>query len=168
MKTTGYALREAIKQHELRKDTAAGSFDGSLKKWPGEEKEHPTKVVETFLQAESAIARLQTAQAQYNLKVQVEYDGRRISLSEAIKLIGGIARSEKMWRAVAAPKKDRYGIDRDERNADVVVAVATMTTSEAVKLAQAAAKRAGALRAAIATANAQEVEIENLDGSLFE
>lgn len=168
MKTTGYALREAIKQHELRKDTSAGAFDGSLKKWPGDEKEHPTKVVESFLMAEAAIARIQTAQARYNLMVMVEHDGRKVSLSEAIKLIGGIARAEKMWRSVATPKKDRYAMDRDERQAGVVVAVATMTTTEAVKLAQTAAKRAGALRAAIATANAQEVEIENLDPSLFE
>jgi hypothetical protein len=168
MKTTGYALREAIKQHELRKDTAAGAFDGSLKMWPGENKEPPTTIVDTFLRAEAAIAKLQTVQAKYNLTVQVEFDGRKMPLSEAIKLIGGIARVEKMWRSVAAPKKDRYGYDRDERQAGVTVAVATMTSSEAVKLAQAAAKRAGALRATIATANAQEVEIENLDLSLFE
>jgi hypothetical protein len=170
MKTTGYALREAIKQFELRRDTAARSFDGSLRKFPDEDKEAPQKIVEQFLKAEGAIVSLQVAQARYNLAVGVEANGEKMSLEEAVKRIGGYARAEKMWRTAAGPKPDRYNTYRndDERDPTKLVSRITVTPSEAVKLASAAAKRAGALRAAIATGNAREVEIENLDPALFE
>jgi len=179
MKTTGYALREAIKQHELRRDTAARAFQGSLKAFPGEDKETPVQVVDAFLKAEQSIAKLQTAQARYNLTVRVEVAGlghylgdkTTITLSEAIKSIGGIARAEKMWRSAAGPKPDRYGGYRDnedELDPTKVRSKATITASKAVELASLVAKRAGSLRAAIATANAREVEIEDLDPTLFE
>ena len=170
MKTTGYALREAIKQHELRRDTAARMFDGSLRKFPNEDKEHPTKVVEQFLTAERAISKLQTAQMRYNLAVIVDVQGEKLTLAEAIKRIGGEARVEKMWRSAAGPKPDRYGGYRndDERDPSKVIAAATVSPSEATKLASTTAKRSGAFRAAIATGNAREVEIEDLDARLFE
>lgn len=171
MKITGYALREAIKQHELRRDTAAHGFNGSLKAFPGEVKDTPSKVIETFLSAETAIARLQVAQMQYNLIVTVTPTmGEKMSLAEAIKRVGGLGRVEKMWRSAAGPKKDRYGnyLDEDEIDPTRVRSKPTMTPTEAVKMATAAGKRAGALRAAIATSNATQVEIEGLDPELFE
>jgi hypothetical protein len=169
MKTTGYALREAVKLQELRRDTAARAFTGSLKAFPGEGKEAPQSVVEGFLKAESAIAKLQTAQARYNLTVTVTVEGQSITLSEAIKSIGGVARAEKMWRSAAGPKPDRYAsFNEDEIDPSKVRAKATIAPMEAVKLAAVLAKRAGALRAAIATGNTRELEIENLDPSLFE
>lgn len=170
MKITGYALRETIKQHELRRDTAAQSFDGSLKAFPKEDKPSPQSVVEQFLVAERAIAQLQVAQMRYNLAVTVQVAGESMTLAEAIKRVGGEGRSEKMWRSAAGPKKDRYGSYRDEDEIDPtkVRAVPTVTTAEAVKLATQAGKRAGAMRAAIATANATSIEIEGLFPALFE
>jgi len=177
MKVTGYMLREAIKQHELRRDTAASAFDGSLKKFPNEDKEAPGALVDKFLVAEKAIAKLQTAQMRYNLAVVVQvtglgpYDGDRtdLTLAEAIKTVGGCGRAEKMWRSAANPnKKDRYGYNDDELDPTRVRAVATIKPSEAMAQATVAGKRAGNLRAAIATANAKEVEIEDLSPALFE
>jgi len=169
MKTTGYALREAIKQQELRRDTASRAFNGSLKAFPDEKKEKPQNLVEQFVKSERAVAKLQTAQAKYNLLVTVEANGEKLTLLEAIKAIGGAGRVEKMWRSAAGPKEDRYSYgDRDVRDPNQVRAEPTISTSEMVKLASQAGKRAGALRAAIATANAKEVEIEDLDASLFE
>lgn len=176
MKVTGYMLREAIKQHELRRDTAASAFDGSLKVFPGETKEAPASVVEKFLTAEEAVAKLQTAQMRYNLAVMVEAfvghyasDKEQTSLAEAIKTVGGYGRAEKMWRSAANPnKKERYGFNDDEMDPTRVRATATITSSEAMKQATFAGKRAGNLRAAIATANAKEVEIEDLSPALFE
>jgi hypothetical protein len=178
MKITGYALREAIKQHELRRDTAASGFDGSLKAFPGDEKMKPQEIVQVFLTAEEAIAKLQVAQMRYNLAVTVEVAGaghyvgdkETMTLAEAIKRVGGMGRSEKMWRSAAGPKKDRYGsyASEDEIDPTRVRAKPTMTTSEAVKLATVAGKRAGGFRAAIATANATPVEIEDLSPALFE
>lgn len=170
MKTTGYALREALKQHELLRDTASRAFDGSLKKFDDEEKETSQSVVEQFLIAERAIAKLQVAQMRFNLAVQVDVLGEKMSLGEAIKRVGGEGRAEKMWRSATGPKNDRYsyGSNADERDPSKIVAKPTITAGEATKLASAAAKRAGAFRAAIATGNAREVEIEDLDSTLFE
>ena len=162
MKISGYGLREAIKQHELRRDTAAGSFNGALMKWPGETKDTPQEVVTAFLEGEAAIAQLQTAQMRYNLAVTIEHEGQTLTLAEGIKRLGGLARAEKMWRSVATPKAERYGspMDARERSEGVVTTVPTVSTSEAVRLAQKAAKVAGALRAQIATANAVLVELD--------
>jgi hypothetical protein len=170
MKITGYQLREAIKQQELRRDTAARAFNGTLKAFPEEKKEKPQDVVGQFLQAEQAIARLQVAQMRYNLGVQIEVHSLKMTLAEAIKLIGGDARAEKMWRSAAGPAPDRYGYGQndDVRDPNQVRAVATITASEATKLASGAAKRAGGLRAAIAVGNAREFELEGLEPTLFE
>jgi len=173
MKVTGYMLREAIKQHELRREAAYRAFSDSLKVFPGEVKDSPVALVEQFLAAERAIAALQTAQMKYNLIVKVELYGHgwertTMPLGQAIKLIGGEGRVEKLWRSAAGPKKDRYYRDPDEIDPTHVRAQPTIKPQEAVKLATAAGKRAGALRAAIATANATEVEIEDLSPALFE
>ncbi len=169
MKTTGYALREAIKQFELRRDTAARAFNGTLKAFPDDKKDKPTEVVAQFLTAEKAISRLQVAQMRYNLVVTVEVQGEKMTLAEAIKRIGGDARAEKMWRSAAGPAPERYGYNNDDvRDPNQVRATATITAGEATKLASGAAKRAGAFRAAIAVGNAREIELEDLDPALFE
>jgi len=178
MKVTGYLLREAIKQHELRRDTSAKAFDGSLKKFPDEEKDSPVEIVESFSKAEQAIASLQEAQMRYNLAVTVEIMGQgpyptdkvKMSLAKAIKLVGGAGRIEKMWRSATGPKKDRYGYSGsdDEMDPTRIRAVATIKSADAIKQASRAGKVAGNLRAAIATANAELVEIEDLSPALFE
>ena len=159
MKTTGYALREARKQHELRRDTAARAFNGSLKTFEDENKETPQQIVEQFLAAERSIAALEVAQSHYNLMVFVDVLGRKISLASAVKLIGGEARVEKMWRSVAGPVPDRYRHSDDDtvRDPTQLRAKPTIRPSEATRFASQAAKRSGAYRAAIATANAKEL-----------
>jgi hypothetical protein len=169
MKTTGYGLREAIKFHKLRSDEAAASFDGTLKAFADDKKDSPQTVVTRYLSAEACIARLQTAQAEYNLSVPVTVDGVTITLSEAIKRIGGLGRAEKMWRSVSNPKKDRYSSPyEDSRDPTRETAKPTITTTEALALSSGTAKRASRLRAAIATANTVEVELKDLDPALFE
>lgn len=169
MKVTGYQLREAIKQQTLRRDTTAQAFNGSLKKFPEEKKDAPSDVMNEFLQAESAVAKLQIAQMRYNLAVQVTVLGETMPLGEAIKRIGGPARAEKMWRSATGPKGDRYfSREDDEFDPAKVRAVATLSVKEALKLAQGAAKLAGALRAAVAMGNAEAVEINDLTPALFE
>ena len=170
MKITGYALREAIKRHELRRETAAGQFDGSKHAFEDEKKDSLQKVMEAFLTAETAVAKLQTAQMRYNLAVTIDVAGfGSMTLAEAIKVIGGLGRGAKMWKSVAAPKRDRYASEPSrERDPGRIFAKAQISTSDAVKLASEADKRCGALRAAIAVGNAREVDVEGLDGSLFE
>ena len=170
MKTTGYGLREAIKQAELRRDTAANAFNGSLKKFPDEQKETPQAIVEAFTKAERALVSLQVAQMRYNLSVQVEVNGEKMTLAEAIKRVGGAGRIEKMWKgAIAEPtKRNSYMDDVDERDATKVRATRTVPAAEAMKLATTSGKKSGSLRAAISVANGKEVEIEGLDSALFE
>lgn len=167
MKITGYRLQHTLRELAHTRDIAAGQFDDSLKVFPGEMKARPQDIMTAYLDAEGKIARLQTGQALYNLKVQVDVLGKRMTLSEAVKLVGGAGRAEKMWRSVAAPKKDRYSYERDTRDATAVVATATVTTAEAATLAKEAARWASALREAIQTGNATEIEME-LDPALFE
>lgn len=169
MKVTGYQLREAIKQHTLKRDSLASSFNGTLKKFPEEKKELPNDVMNDFLTAELAVTKLQVAQMRYNLAVQVTVLGERMTLAEAIKRVGGPARAEKMWRSVNSPKRESYSYrDDDEMDPNKIRAIPVITVKESLKLAQGAAKHAGAFRAAIATGNAVEVEIEDLSSELFE
>ena len=167
MKTTGYALREALRQHELRRDTAARAFNGSLKAFPDEKKEDPREVIKQFMAAERALAKLEMAQTRYNLAVTLEVHGEKMTLLEVIKRIAGEARVEKMWRSAAGPT-ERYGYENDVRDPNQVRAVPTMATQEITKLASVSAKRTGAFRQAIAVGNAREIELEDLDPALFE
>ena len=155
MLVTGYALREAIKQWELRKDAANRVFEDSLKVFPGEDKPHPSKLIEQYLAAEVAIAQLQTAQSQYNLMNTFDFEGRKITLCEAVKSLGGYSRVEKLWRTAAGGgKKDRYGHNDDERDPEKIYSVQVVKPAMGVEQSSMAARRSSALRAGIATSNA--------------
>lgn len=170
MKTTGYMLREAIKQHELRSQAATSRLPDSLMKFPNEEKEAPTTIVEQMLEDEVALAQLRTAQARYNLMVTLP--GPRgqepITLGEAVKQLVAFGKAEKIWRDLAIKKRDRYAFETNERKPDTLIATPTITNQECARLAKEMSKIVATLRQSIATANAREVEIENLDPSLFE
>ena len=169
MKVSGYKLREAIKQYELRRDTSAAMFEDTLKKFPNEEKASPQTVVVAYQEAEIAVAKLMTAQMVYNLAISVDVLGEKMTLAEAIKRVGGAGRLEKMWRSAASGKrKDRYYSETDTLDLNQIRAVTTIDSTVAVELATKAGRVSGAFRAVIATANAQEVEIEGLSPALFE
>lgn len=172
MKVTGYQLREAIKRHQLVRDSAAKLFDDSLKAFPDEEKESPNAIMDRLMYAEEAIALLQVAQQRYNLAVFVAPDARAparlITLSAAVKLLGGYGRREKMWRSAASPKgKDNWG-RTDERSKDTLIAKPTIHYSAAGELAETSARLAAGMRQAIALGNAAEIELEDLSAALFE
>lgn len=169
MQTTGYALREAIKRHTLRRDTAASMFGGTLKQFPDDRKPLPDEVMKTFVAADLAIAALQTMQMRYNLGQLVRVGGWTMSLAEAIKRVGGVGRSEKMWRAMAAPERDRYATrDEDDRDPTRVRSKIMMTPLEAADRALLAGKQAAELRQAIAVANATSIDVEGLSAELME
>lgn len=161
MKVTGYAIREAIKQWELRKDASSRVFDDSLKVFPGESKPHPQELIERYLLAEVSIAKLQTLQSKYNLSITFDFEGNEMTLCEAVKSLGGYSRIEKLWRSASGGKKDRYyGSSADERDPTKTYAVQVVAPMEGVEKATIAARRASALRSAIATGNAQEREFD--------
>lgn len=168
MKITGYKLQHTLRELAHRRDMAAARFPKSLWKFDDEEKATPVEVMGLYQKAEETIAKLQTAQGQYNQAITVTVLGEPMSLAEAVKRIGGAGRMEKMWRSMAAPKSDRYSMrDENERDTGVERAKRQVTEDEAAVNAQRAARFASALREAIQVANATEIEIE-LDPALFE
>ena len=169
IKVTGYMLRDAIKEHELARDTASAAFDPSLKAFPGDTgaKKTPQEIMEVFLREETIIAKLQVAQMVYNLHVKVNVLGVEMSLGEAIKLVGGLGRAEKMWKGAIQDRRNSY-MDVDVRDPNQVRAERTVTSDECLALARNSGKSASALRAAIATSNGVVVEFTDLDASFFE
>lgn len=165
MKISGYKLRDAIKYQVMRRDAATQAFNPALKAFPEEEKETPLQIVQELLLAERAISELQVAQMRYNLAVTVNVLGESMTLADAIKRVGGLARAEKLWRTVTPER--RSFLDNDEYDPTRIQAKPTISPKEALKLAQGAAKHSGAFRAAIAAGNGQELEID-LDPALFE
>lgn len=167
MKLTGYQLREAIKAQAAKRDFAASQFSDTLKAFPGEAKPPPEAVMKQLIDSENALAALQVAQMRYNLVVPIADVPGVATLAQAIKLIGGIARAEKLWRGAASPKVDRYALHKsDERSTDTIVAKPTVAREAAHEHAMQLARHAAKLRQAIANANATVVEID-LDSGLL-
>lgn len=169
MKVTGYKLREALRRWQLRRDTASGQFSKVLVAFKDEDKPKPAAIANAVLTAETAIAKLQSAQALYNTSVTVTVEGQPSTLLECIKRIGGLGRVEKMWRTAATVKEDRYSMhDSKTRKSDEVVAERTISYEAAGEQAAVYGKLLGQMREAIAVGNATESEVKNLDAALFE
>ncbi len=170
MQVTGYQIREALRRWNLRRDAESALFEDSLRRFPDDEKPAPKTVIENFTAADRAIALLQVAQDRYNLAVTIEVkwgDGRGVNgidtmtLAEAVKLVGGAGRVEKMWRSAANPQKDRYASREEVRNPDEVRAKPVMKTGDILVEADKSARYAGALRQAIALANGREIDLSD-------
>jgi len=161
MKVTGHILKDAIKRTVMVRDTTASLFDGSLHAFEDDDKETPQQIADKFHAYDVMVAKLQTAQTDYNMQVRVEVGSDTMTLTEAIKSVGGAGRLEKMWRSVAGVKKDRYSY-RDEtltRDPNEVRAKRMVTQAQALKFANQAAKEAAVIRAAIAKGNLTEIEM---------
>lgn len=164
-KINGYEIREMIRTQELRRDVLQREFENSLKAFPGEQKRDPRTVAQELRASEEDVAYAQTLQSKYNLTVQVDVQGQQVPLTFVVKSIGSAGRLASLWRNVVGGKKDRY-YDRDDvRQAGETRAEATISTAQAAEMADEYAKRAGALRAALATGNATYVHVRK-DGSL--
>ena len=169
-KVSGFQIREALKVLEMRKGAIVSQFKPSLYKFEDEDKESPVEIAEAVNKAEANIARMQTAQAEYNLAVKVEVQGTEITLLEAIKLVGGAGRMEKSWKdAATVRRRARYEREEEQtRSNDETYAKPTIDRAESLAKATEASKYASALRAAIATGNQKKIEIDGLDASLLQ
>lgn len=162
MKVNGFQLREAVRRWELIRENAAKQFPGTHWAFEGEkDRLHPDMVMERYIEADVALAKLQTAQQQYNLDVKLDVSGVHMSLSEAVKRLGAAGRAEKMWRvALNDEGQDRYSSQRNiTRNKDEERAKKVMKPDALLERANKASKFAGALRAAIAKGNVTEVDL---------
>ena len=175
MQVTGYMLREALKDHELRKESMVESFDGCLTKFSDEEKPSPKDLMDKIVKEENAIARLQAAQSVYNNTITIEMADEKFSLTEAVKRIGGAERTEKMWRTAMRTVSYAYRSQTRTRVSNLAAAVVseehpklTIGLDEARNETAKAVKRAAKLRALIAQANSTQISISDLDTSLFQ
>lgn len=168
---TGFALREAIKRWEMVRETASKQWSNSLFIFESSEKVSPDDLMKSYKDAERAVAALQTAQARYNINVKVKVLAEEMTLAEAVKLVGGAGRMEKMWKSHAAETgTDRYSRVEMTRSKEQEYAKRSVSVKDCLKRATEAAKFAGAIRAAIAEGNSTKVDIAslNLDPKLLE
>jgi len=172
MKVTGYRIQHALRELEASRELAHQQFTENVMQFESQEdKLELPEVFARFTTLERKIAKLQIQQATYNLAVQVEVLGSTMSLHEAVKLVGGAGRAEKMWRDVVkgnASKSNRYSYGSETRSKDQEYAKRSISVSDALGHAKLASKTAGALRQAIQVGNATEVELEGLDPALLE
>jgi hypothetical protein len=168
----GFQLREALKRWRIRRDVADKQFKDSL--WgfaDDKDRPKPEEIAANFSQADMAIARLQELQQQFNSKVTIDVQGRTFTLVLAIKLVGGAGRVENMWRSAATDtgRNERYGYSRAEmtRKQDEEHAQRRYDQKEAIKFSDEAARYASALRAGIATGNAQKITVGEEFAELF-
>ena len=156
--TTGIDLQAAISFWEKQRDLAKDEFPDSFSAFPDETKASPDDVMARYLRAEEAVVQLQTALAEYNQLVSVEIDGRRMSLTEAIKRVGGAGRVESLWRDATKSKSNPYQ-DNSSRDEGKTYAVAALPLSAIQERVTLATKWAAQLRRQISAANAQRVEV---------
>jgi hypothetical protein len=170
MMVTGSEIKEAINRWKLTLEMVEKRFKPSLMVFPGDEKDHPDELALQIMTAEYAIARLQYAQTLYNNHVTVEVEGAKMSLAEAVRLVGSAGRMSKRWREAIVEERDRFG-PRDDltRKADEIYAQRVLAAEEVTKRAKRALKRASALRNAIGGGNNTSVAAADiqLDPSLL-
>lgn len=161
MNVTGYTLKEALKMRSLELSTINTQWDESLYAFDDENKESPIELADTIASFEDKLALLQTAQDYYNLYIKVKVGSEEMSLSQAIKLVGGAGRLSKRWRSAAQGEQvDRWSRrDALSRKTDEEHAKATVTKSSALTYAKKAEKYAAQLRTAIATGNTVVLDI---------
>lgn len=164
---TGIRLREALKRWRIKRDVADKQFTDSLWAFEEDQKATPQEVAKNFTEADMMIAKLQDVQAEYNRRVMVKVEGAEISLSAAIRLVGGAGRLESMWRRAATETGlGRYSDRELSRPADEIRAKRVVSQANATIFSDNAARYAAALRTAIATGNATRLSMEVPDGVL--
>lgn len=168
MKVTGYELREGIRRHTTRREVASKQFMDSLWSFPGDTKLSTAQIATDFESADTAVAQLESAQQMYNSMVEVKALGTSMTLSEAVKRLGGAGRLEKMWRSAATDTgRDRYHTREASRKADDVFAQRTIAVTDCLSKAEQSAKFASALRAAVAEVNSKSVDVPGLNPALL-
>jgi hypothetical protein len=171
MKITGFQITYRLRELQDAREVASGQFGDSLFQFPAEvgTKPSPEEVTRLLEEYERKIAVLQVAQARYNLAVQVEVQGRSLTLHEAVKLVGGAARLAKMWKDAAKKTgTNPYSYGEMSRDKDHEYTQRTVSVQECLEYSTRANRWASALRQAIQLGNVVEMEIEGLDPGLFE
>lgn len=158
MQVNGVQIKEAMSQWRLEKDTAAKQFNQSLFAFDGEEKVPVGELGERFHKADRNLALLEELQQLYNLNTTVRVGSETMTLSLAVKLVGGAGRLEKMWRSAATDDGlDRYSSRQTSRNRDEEFATRQISVDDCWSKSRQSTKHASQLRAAISTGNVENI-----------
>jgi hypothetical protein len=178
VKANGSRLKLLLKLWNDKKLASMSKWSGSFWRFPshGDDFLSPGDVNEELIEADSAIAILQTIQAQYNLKVMINVGGTESSLLQAVKQIGGAGRSEKRWAEASRNDNDstrrmrRWEVEQHNapRDTDKEYPVPTMEADTIAEYSLGATKHAAQLREGIAKGNGTMLEIEIPDGLLID
>ena len=160
MKVNGYQIRETLSQLKQRREVLKQRFDKSLFQFPGDNHGTPINIGSSITELDEQIAQLQEFQSKYNLHVETELDGRKVSLAYCIKRIHGAGLQAKRWqKAETNDGTDRWSSRSMTRKADEVAAVKMIGAEELSTLAQFSLKFASEIRGAVAIANAHPCEL---------
>jgi hypothetical protein len=168
MQVNGFQIREAIKQWTLKREMAVKVFNDAGFLFDGETKTHPIEAAEAVRHSDEAVARLETFQQAFNASSIVVFGDKRITLSQAVKMIAGIGRLENLWKTYAS--KGLTGNDSHRSYGETPGTIrkegeihAKRALDLATCVAQAAkyAKAQAALRALISSANGTQISVPN-------
>ena len=168
MRVTGYQLMDRIEALRERAQTLNGQFLGSLFRFEkdAEIKRDPRDLMQAYLECEKKVAALQEAQAAYNVRVSVNVQGEALSLQQAVKLVGSANRIKNNWLAASKDNPDPqahshyYYSATLERSKDMEYAQRVVGQAECLRLSEMAADYAAALKQAIRTGNATEIDLD--------
>ncbi len=160
MQVNGFQIREAIKQWTLKREMAIKVFNDAGFVFEGETKIPPHRAAEEIETSDAAVAQLETFQQAFNASHMVTFNGKSITLSQAVKMIAGIGRLENLWKTYASKglagneSRHSYGeTPATVRKDGEVHAKRVMPLADCVAKATQYAKQQAALRGLISSAN---------------
>lgn len=157
MLVTGYKIRAALRVLETRKDAAVREFTDSLRKFKDDTKRTPDEIMAEIADLEARIGSLQAAQTTYNQKVVVDVLGNSMTLTAAIKRVGGAGKLVSLWKSAEG---FTGSMDNGMRRADIEVPKPTISAKEVTDRIIKADRYADALRGAIAEGNGVLVDLD--------
>jgi len=171
MKITGYQLMDRIETLRQQGQTINGQFTGSLFRFQqdAEAKPDPRDLMQKYLESEKRVATLQAVQAAYNVRVKVDVLGEQMSLQQAVKIIGSANRIKNNWLAASKNSQESNSYSNYYelvRAKDNLYAERVVSIDECLQLSTTAADLATALKQAIRSGNATELEMD-VDPALF-
>ncbi len=162
MIVTGNMILDALDFLKERVKVLEGQFVPSLHRFQDdEEKRDPRELLHEVEQIQSRIARLMEVQAAYNLRVQVTVLGEEISLQRVLQLVAGANRVKNLWTQATEQKPERYHfVNPLARDKEQEYAKPVLTARQVQELSDTATRTAMALKQAIRSGNAREVEMD--------
>lgn len=157
-------LKERVKALDAQFQSSLFAFEGDL---PARD---PRDLMRELEAVNARIARLQELQAAYNLRVEVEVQGERMTLQRVLQLVAAANRAKTLWSKAATPEADNpysFGHNLRQRDKDNEYAQPVVPPAEAQELFNAATRRALAFKQAIRSGNAREVEL-SAEPEIFE